>query len=444
MRTNSASTGRGKSRAGCEQCKRRKVKCDEQRPACRRCIARGESCTGNFSFDAWQVERPWLSEDRGAVAVSALENDVLRYWYDNACLTMSLFRPPVNPLSHALSVWLRHSKALRHTLESVAEAHRGGFESDCLTTALHSRGLAISSLQNEVSRLHVSSAKQQMLLRTTLLSSLILCISAPWLDPSGHDFGIAFLTGSNNIIQSLANSHPTDPFAFYLLGLYLYTEAFCSYLVPADKALPSGSSLISIIQSPPYDSYTHPVTGIATTILPLLSDAGKFFRRVLETQTFCPSTYDSLADKLHSWSPSPNAPDQPQLRQLAEGYRSIGLIMLAQTKEASQGLSDEEYLSLLNEVLDVISTLKHLPKEDPLLNWVGPVIIIAGSELPREYEEERQVVEMTAERVSSWTRIHAYMRGGEVAREVWRLRDLGVYTNWLKLMMDQGVALAVW
>ncbi|KAI9902529.1 hypothetical protein N3K66_001881 [Trichothecium roseum] len=33
-----------KSRSGCERCKRRKVKCDEERPACGNCTRRGEEC----------------------------------------------------------------------------------------------------------------------------------------------------------------------------------------------------------------------------------------------------------------------------------------------------------------------------------------------------------------------------------------------------------------
>lgn len=139
-----------KNRTGCEQCKRRKVKCDEKRPTCARCEARGETCTGNFQCDQWQIERPWIV-GLGAAA-SGLENDALRYWYDSACLTMAMFPPPVNSLSYPLVSLLRRSKALRHVVQCVAVAHRHDFAVTSLSHALQERNLAIVSLQGEVAR----------------------------------------------------------------------------------------------------------------------------------------------------------------------------------------------------------------------------------------------------------------------------------------------------
>ncbi|PMD45407.1 hypothetical protein L207DRAFT_524776 [Hyaloscypha variabilis F] len=41
-----------KSRFGCSSCKKRRIKCDEAKPACKRCIDSGVSCTGYFSVPA--------------------------------------------------------------------------------------------------------------------------------------------------------------------------------------------------------------------------------------------------------------------------------------------------------------------------------------------------------------------------------------------------------
>lgn len=438
------SKSRIKSRSGCEQCKRRKVKCDEKRPTCTRCVLRGDTCTGTFTHDSWQIERPWISHERAAEALNTLENDALRHWYDNACLNMSMFRPPVNPLSHALSGWLRHSKALRHTIESVALAHQEHFLPDKLSAALQARGLAISSLRNEVDQLQSSQAKKQARLRTAILSSLILCVSSPWLDPTGKDIGVTFLAGASSILQSLASSHPQDPFAFYLFGLFLYCDAFSSFLVSSNSSTVPTALLLEIIQEPPLDSYVHPVTGISGTLCPLISEAGRYLRCSLDMGTADVFEFVDIETRLQRWEPPANAPRQAQLLELAEGYRSVGFIMLYQAK-AAQGFSDAAQSSLLSDmVLGVMKTLKHIPNEDPLLNWVGPLLVIAGSELPADRVEERELVERTSARLVTWTRVQTYSCGMDLVKEVWRLHEMGIGACWLEVMMSQGKALALW
>ncbi|KAL9624666.1 MAG: hypothetical protein Q9160_001020 [Pyrenula sp. 1 TL-2023] len=44
-----------KTRSGCVTCKRRKVKCDESQPTCRRCINSGQHCEG---YDIWHLVHP--------------------------------------------------------------------------------------------------------------------------------------------------------------------------------------------------------------------------------------------------------------------------------------------------------------------------------------------------------------------------------------------------
>jgi hypothetical protein len=433
-----------KSRSGCEQCKRRKVKCDERRPICTRCLLRKETCTGNFSHDIWQIERPWVFNERAPSAPSALENATLRHWYDSACLSMAIFYPPTNPLSYALSGWLRHSKALRHTLESVSEAHQHYFQPDKLPSALQTRGLAISSLQKEIDRLQASQTKQQTLLRTTILSSLILFVSSAWLDPLGNDVGIMFISGISNIIESLADSAPTDPFAFYLFGLYLYCEAFTSFLVPTGDSYGSTASVVIAIQRPPFDSLTHPVTGVSSTLCPLISEAGRYFRSVLDSKSVCMSTFSDIEARLYGWTPPDTICHQELLLQLAEGYRKIGLIMLYQANATQvEGTTTATDLPLIDMVLEAMRILRCIPDGHPLLNWVGPLLTIAGPELPSSFVEERVLVETTFQRLTRWTRVQTYNRGLELVREIWKLRDMGVKASWLQVMLHQGISLAV-
>ncbi|KAH6687423.1 hypothetical protein F5X68DRAFT_231891 [Plectosphaerella plurivora] len=362
-----------KSRSGCEQCKRRKVKCDERQPTCSRCIARRETCTGNFQCDPWQVERPWISHTRTVTPVSVMENDALRHWYAKACLNMAIFHPPVNPLSHDLSVWLVHSRALRHTLECVAEAHREYFRPGRLGRALEIRGRAIISLHSELARIRTaeqsSPYKHAVLLRTAVLSSMILCVSSSWLDPTTVDVGIEFLSGAKGLIEMLAASgHLDDPLSFYALGLFLYWMAFSSYLVPSDMPVVQASpSILDALTKPPFDTCVHPVTGISATLCPLIAEAGLYYRRTVDLHARDPALVTDLTQRLLFWQPPASCPDQPQLVQLAEGYRHLGLIMLCQ----AQSITDEDVNNgvILEHVFAVMELLQHIPQQDPLLNW---------------------------------------------------------------------------
>ncbi|CAH0051468.1 unnamed protein product [Clonostachys solani] len=434
-----------KRRTGCEQCKRRKVRCDEKQPRCSRCDSRGETCTGNFSWDSWQIERPWLWAEGSHAPSQLLENDVLRHWYDSASLNMAIFHPPINPLSYQISAWLRHSKALRHTFESVAEAHRHYFVRDRLSQAICIRGLAISSLQGEVCRLQYPcpTTKAPTILRTAILSSLVLSISSGWLDSTGKDAGLEFLRGAQGLIATLAESRPEDPFAFYLFGLFIYSCAFCSFLAPVDNQISIPQTVVDLMHSEPFASCIHPVTGISSTICPLIVEAGNYYRRAVEQRASSPDLHRDLERRLCEWTPPANAPKQAQLAELANGYRAAGLLILYQSKAIDNPLTDSEQFFVMVILMRVMETIKHLPRNDPLQNWLGPLIIIAGSELPASFADERLHVERVAAQLAEWTRVPSYLQGMELVRTVWELRDSGQMISWLELMVRKEMSLAM-
>lgn len=430
---------RVKSRTGCEQCKRRKVKCDEGKPSCAKCMSREETCTGNFRSEAWQIERPWVSNDVLAHTLS-LENETLRHWYDEACLTMAMFRPPVNPLSHNLSLLVRRSRALRHTLECVASAHRQRFNPASLANALQERNSAIVSLRYEVSRVQ-EGTNRPILLRSMILSSLLLCVSSAWLDPSGTDSGIEFLLGVRGLLPLLCQSQPEDEFAFYVLGLYLYCEAFWSYLIPASKHLPPYLPILLKMNWPPFRQAVHPVTGIATTLCPVIAEIGQYYRRIVETQCLSPTYELDLTMRLRAWKPPVGTPHQPQLLELALRYQDMGTIMLLQARGVVTELSSLDLMMLFEATMRVMETLKHVPDLDPLLNWVGPLLIIAGSEISASYPAIREVAKLSALRLVNWIRVPTYIRSLELVERVWQLRDNGINISWLEVMLSEGLAL---
>lgn len=58
--------GKAKSRNGCAECKRRRVKCDEERPECNRCVSSGRKCPGYVESPSSKSTSPISSRNSSA------------------------------------------------------------------------------------------------------------------------------------------------------------------------------------------------------------------------------------------------------------------------------------------------------------------------------------------------------------------------------------------
>lgn len=59
---------------GCQQCRSRKVKCDQSRPSCKRCIGRGDTCTGYRTEDSLIFRNENDKIERGLHTSSAIDS----------------------------------------------------------------------------------------------------------------------------------------------------------------------------------------------------------------------------------------------------------------------------------------------------------------------------------------------------------------------------------
>lgn len=456
---------RVKNRSGCDACKRRRVKCDETRPRCRRCEARDETCTGNFLCDTWQMERPWVfvasrntpSASRAPFKIygdltGVLENDLLRHWFNHACLTMAILPPPQNPLSFGMAPYLRNSKALRHTIQCVSQAHLHSFSGAKLVEVLGERDRALVPLQNEIDRaLQCSPSSQPAILRSILLSSLLLGITSPWL--IDDEYGYEYLVGTRKIVQLLLQYRtPADDFFRYLLGLYVYWELCSSYIEPCESSS-TPIDFIDMIINQYLNNYLHPVTGFATTLCPVLIEVGRYYRSLVKLSPLgsADTAYESvLESKLQDWSvgwnlfptsaysSSSEESLQRALRLLADSQRAMGLIMLYQAKSVAHNRNSSDYSGLREAVETVMNMLQLIPPGDPLINSAAPFIVIAGSELRDTDTEYRALVMRHAEELVKFTRVRYYLGSFQLLQAIWDLRAKGLRTTWLELMLQSG------
>lgn len=414
------------------------------------------------------MERPWLlvadqkpqsmpfSSKTYGELTGVLENDLLRHWFDHACLTMSILPPPLNPLSYGMAPYLRQSKALRHTIQCVSQAHRQFFSVTQLAEFLNERDCALVSLQNEIDRaLQRSPSSQVSLLRTILLSSLLLGISSAWL--IDDDYGYQYLVGTRKVVSLLLDQdNSSDDFYRYLLGLYVYWELCSSYIEPCDM-IPVSTDLVSKVVGEHLASYVHPVTGVATSICPVLIEVGQYYRRVIElsVDSVNPAYENFLEFKLEHWSadntsfsPPVRSPARAEcllatLQLLADSQRAMGMIMLYQARSVAQGVHPTSFPPLRKAVETIMAMLRLIPPGDPLLNSEAPLLVIAGSELLEADTEYRALVERHAMEVAKFTRVRAYMSGIQLVKDIWALRSTGMRTTWLELMLQRGEALSL-
>ncbi|KAI1495845.1 hypothetical protein F5X99DRAFT_422587 [Biscogniauxia marginata] len=149
-----------KSRAGCRQCKKRKVKCDEAQPTCKACTLRKETCVYPNVPASSASPPPPASSNKSPVAVSR-ESSVERFELNPDALVVAepLFRPSeVSDLIDMKLLWFYTTKTfysfsintgrstvIDHVLKvTVVEyAFQSPFLMDCLMalSALHLQSL---------------------------------------------------------------------------------------------------------------------------------------------------------------------------------------------------------------------------------------------------------------------------------------------------------------
>ncbi|KAF2239819.1 hypothetical protein EV356DRAFT_511137 [Viridothelium virens] len=77
-----------KVRTGCETCKRRRVKCDEVRPACSNCSLVGRKCIYHHVLPSYPVFSPADYLDRSTIRFSTRDMELLHHWTSATAFTI--------------------------------------------------------------------------------------------------------------------------------------------------------------------------------------------------------------------------------------------------------------------------------------------------------------------------------------------------------------------
>ncbi|KAF5859387.1 hypothetical protein ETB97_002894 [Aspergillus alliaceus] len=423
---------RPKSKLGCRQCKEKRVKCDETYPTCLRCARRGSICSSTPRVTQWQVETRWYSSHVDTI----VNRRLLQYWLERVSQTL-VIDPENNPFSYPVLEYIQESPALVHIIQSVSARHEQYYSAQVARIALEERGKALMSFRTELGAL-----KTRPLL--SILTALLLGLSHG-ADHDMTDFGKWHLFAArmlvDQVVQDEAHPWDTDPLSRLCLGVYLYWDMGCSYLVHPNEQQELDTPSISMAVEK-LGQWHHPMYGFCTELIFMLGNLGRYCRQVLHSQCRSLAREVQLEKDLYMWTvPSTH----PTLMLLYESLRKHGLILLYRVcgwngSPVNRSFEDFDLESLIyHYALETIAHLLHIPLSSNYLNFQSVPLLTAGSELKREDVDLRDDVRHRLRALYSMNRLPVNVHALELLEEIWTVRDnSGDTSSWIHHMLRKG------
>ncbi|KAH6986420.1 fungal-specific transcription factor domain-containing protein [Ilyonectria sp. MPI-CAGE-AT-0026] len=420
----------GRSRWGCTECKRRRVKCDETFPVCVRCQKRGAVCQSAPRLRQWQIEAPWINSRKGS-STTALrarggvsdDTALLQYWLERASQIM-VIDPDDNPLSFPILEYIERCPSLKHALQSTSAAHKNYFDPEKLSTCLEERNWAIRLIIDELTCPGDN-------IFPVFLSVLLLGLSAAWTDGPTSKCGQEHLRGARALVDMLLSSSSAQenrpPYFGFMIGAYLYWEMATAFLVPTNRQIPINTHEIVSAVLEIGDQY-HPIAGYSTEIFYYIGNLGRYCRSVIETGIRDDILEALLEEQMTKWEPNC---DVPELKALSDAYRHHGLINIA-------AICYRRDTTIRNRALIIVRSLTAIPSSHASTNLQAIPLLTAGSELSAEDTHERESVQRRFKDLYSHNHLRGNLDALQLLDEVWALRDAGQMVNWLEVMLSKG------
>ncbi|KAJ3547887.1 hypothetical protein NM208_g1272 [Fusarium decemcellulare] len=245
--------------------------------------------TGNQSIRPQSQMRLRQSEQLGSKP-----EHLLQYFFANICILHSTFEDSDHSFKPMIQRFIHTSPLIFRCVVCISAIHCFQGDDGMLPVSLEYHSAAINTLSAALSQLEVDveypdasesgdladSSLYIHQLREVLLASLLLGLTAPWLDPS--NIGLPHLFGARRICQRLVSllgiqnqgdhlQALSDMETNFLIGAMAYWEACMAFVV--DQPLNTLDYLI------PFSRYSHKVyphsfTGLSTPIFITLGQVG--------------------------------------------------------------------------------------------------------------------------------------------------------------------------
>ncbi|KAJ6007887.1 hypothetical protein N7540_011863 [Penicillium herquei] len=249
---------------------------DETFPVCLRCKQRGINCRSTFRSSQWQIEVPSLTIGSELSNIpSPVNNHLLRYWLEKASQIM-VIDPEVNPFSFEILKYLRTSRSLIYTIQSLSLAHQGFFSSASCEGVLQERAHALSLIQTEL--------QQEAPTYGSLLAVILLGLCFAWLDNQRDlEFGKEHLLGTRAIVDILLAKPGAekDPFLQQTVAIYLgWEQAVVFFLNANDQIVPYSEGFSRCVQE--MRSQYNATIDYSSDIMLLLGNFGRYCGAIMD------------------------------------------------------------------------------------------------------------------------------------------------------------------
>ncbi|KAJ6038326.1 uncharacterized protein N7446_005130 [Penicillium canescens] len=418
---------RKRSRSGCFQCKKAKVKCDELFPVCLRCLQRHLLCKSSPRLSTWQVEMRWVPSTLGAIVKVPL----LQYWLEQAS-QMLVIDPENNPFSFPIIRYLTEAPSLLHIIQSLGAAHQEYFPARGPIVSLEEKGRALQMLQREM----VQSKKPEECFLTISLLGL-----SHWANSDPRDFGQQHLFAARGITDHLLSrdrdifhqpGNGNDNLLATCFGSFLYWDMCCAHLVDARQQRPLDTTPIAQAVRA-LRAMEHPTYGPAAELIYILCQVGRYCREVIQLghQDIIKAT--ALHQQLCAF---PVLRNNSSLALLYDSFKMHGLILLYRNSVHSARLEDETKEDRIHKyAIKIACNLSEIPLSSNLLNIQALPLLTAASEL-RSYDTElRQALVARFKAIYSMNRVPSTLLAISLLEEIWEIRDTGLEASWMGYMI---------
>ncbi|KAH6707912.1 fungal-specific transcription factor domain-containing protein [Leptodontidium sp. MPI-SDFR-AT-0119] len=249
---------RHKSRAGCQQCKRRRVKCDLAVPGCQQCHRQKLQCPGYQKPLRWvgadmnatsrqpsqappsRTPKPSLSTTRtsrsssgsgsyisGSSLGEPLQDDssaLIHHYFTRVCRIAGCFDSDVSPFRIIPASMMAYSKPVFLLLQASSAAQLSRQSPQMRVKALSLQSEAFSAVRDEIGKLQGFNVSDEL-----MLSSIIAGLTSAWYDV--NDIGLSHVFGSQ-VLLSLWLMSRTERLKYqqtFILGAYIYWFMISSF-----------------------------------------------------------------------------------------------------------------------------------------------------------------------------------------------------------------------
>jgi hypothetical protein len=271
-----------KSRAGCLQCKRRKVrgflrnakelvlmillifqiKCDESLPACRQCCRRKLQCPGYQKPLKWieapeelKVElhpthrerklsisisgmqgsshsaRGALSEMHGLVLPRAIDDEssaLVRHYFTDVCKIAGCFNSHLSPFRIILPSMMSYSRPVYLLLQASSAVHLSRQYPKMRLKALSLQSEAFSALRDDIGK--IQSPKESIVSDELMFCAIISGLTSAWYDV--NDVGVSHVSGGQALLSLwlMPQKKRLSYQKTFILGAFVYWIMISAYV----------------------------------------------------------------------------------------------------------------------------------------------------------------------------------------------------------------------